>query len=142
MTALNIQLNQSAISVQVKQNIKVQSLYLRSGLSSLLCTFIGSPIPGVPWILTTVFGMRTDKGNKVFSLIFAIYLFIIYVVPVPLISYFPKEVIVGLIVYVSLTYVYQYFVKERKGVTLIEYFGIFAGSIIIYYEGFRILFFF
>jgi SulP family sulfate permease len=135
LSVISLLLNASALEITFQQDIDLNHELLSAGLANLAGGFGGSPV-GYQTLgmssLAHLLGAKSRLVNLISALLCGAALFF----GASLISYFPKPVLGGMLLYLGLSFMVEWLVDARKHLPLIDYLLVWIILVIIVAFGF------
>ncbi len=120
LSVVSLLLNASALEVEVKQDINMNRELLTAGFANLAGGLGGSPV-GYQTLSMSALANRMGAKSRLVNLFSAILCGLALFFGASLISYFPKPVLGGMLLFLGLSFMVEWLVDARKHLPLADY---------------------
>jgi len=120
LSLISLLLNTSALEVAVKEDIDMNHELGAAGLANLIAGLFGSTV-GYPSLTLSVLSHRLNARNRLSGVFAALVCGGTLLLGASLISYFPKPVLGGVLLFMGLSFLVEWVIDARKRLPLIDY---------------------
>jgi SulP family sulfate permease len=135
VSSISLLLNANALELATRRDIDINRELYAAGIGNLLGGLGGSPV-GYQAISTTMLAHRMGGSNRITTLIVALLCGLALLFGASLLSFFPKAVIGGLLLYLGLTFLVEWVYDAWKRLPRTDYFLVLVILVIVSTLGF------
>jgi len=120
LSLISLLLNTSALEVAVKEDIDMNRELQSAGLANLIAGLFGSPV-GYPALSLTVLAHRLNAKTRLAGVIAALFCGVVLVFGASLLTYFPKPILGGILLFMGLSFLVEWVIDARTRLPRIDY---------------------